>query len=128
MLVWSPLARGFLSGKYQRGQPAPAGSRFESWKDSYKQFDNDRGWGILGAVTEVAQRRETTPAAVALAWLLARPEVTSIIVGARTVAQLGDNLKALDCRLSADDLRQLDDASRPAWGYPYDFIAMREPW
>lgn len=128
VLVWSPLARGFLSGKYQRGQAAPAGSRFESWKDSYKQFDNDRGWGILGAVTEVAQRRETTPAAVALAWLLARPEVTSIIVGARTVAQLGDNLKALDCKLGADDLRQLDDASRPAWGYPYDFITMREPW
>ncbi|MCC7000404.1 MAG: aldo/keto reductase [Deltaproteobacteria bacterium] len=128
VLVWSPLARGFLSGKYQRGQPAPAGSRFESWKDSYKQFDNDRGWGILAAVTEVAQRRETTPAAVALAWLLARPEVTSIIVGARTVAQLEDNLKALTVKLSADDLRQLDDASRPAWGYPYDFIAMREPW
>jgi len=128
VLVWSPLARGFLSGKYQRGQPAPAGSRFESWKDSYKQFDNDRGWGVLAAVTEVAQRRETTPAAVALAWLLARPEVTSIIVGARTVAQLGDNLKALEIKLNADDLRLLDDASRPAWGYPYDFIAMREPW
>jgi len=128
VLVWSPLARGFLSGKYVRGEKAPAGSRLESWQDSYKQFDNDRGWGVLAAVNEVARRRETTAPAVALAWLLQRREVTSIIVGARTVAQLEDNLKALDVKLTAEDVKQLDDASKPAWGYPYDFIAMREPW
>jgi aryl-alcohol dehydrogenase-like predicted oxidoreductase len=65
---------------------------------------------------------------VALAWLLARPEVSSVIVGARTVQQLQDNLRALSVRLTADDQKQLEEISRPAWGYPYNFIGSREPW
>jgi aryl-alcohol dehydrogenase-like predicted oxidoreductase len=128
VLVWSPLARGFLSGKYQRGQAPPAGTRLESWKDSYKAFDNDRMWNLVDVVRSVASRQKTTPAAVSLAWLLARPEVSTIIVGARTVQQLDDNLKALDVKLSADDLKALDEASKPEWGYPYSFIGQREPW
>ena len=91
-LLWSPLARGFLSGKYQRNQPPPAGTRLESWKDSYKAYDTDRMWNVVDLLGRIAKRRETTHAAVALAWLLAKPETTSIIVGARTVAQLDDNL------------------------------------
>lgn len=127
-LVWSPLARGFLSGKYQRGQPAPEGSRLATWQESFKQFDHDRGWAVLEAVRAVARRRETTPAAVALAWLLARPEVTSVIVGARDVRQLEENLRALQVKLDADDLAALDAVSVPEWGYPYSFIGLREPW
>jgi aryl-alcohol dehydrogenase-like predicted oxidoreductase len=127
-LVWSPLARGFLTGKYRRGQPAPGGSRLASWQDSLRQFDNDRGWTILEAVREIAKRHGKTPSAVALAWLLARPEVTSIIVGARTAAQLEENLSALDVHLSPEDLAGLDKVSVPDWGYPQGFIAMREPW
>jgi len=128
MLVWSPLARGFLSGKYQRGQKAPAGSRLATWQDSYKQFDNDRCWTVLDAVSAVAKRRETTPAAVALAWLLSRPEVTTVLVGARDLRQLEENLKALTVKLDADELASLERASTPEWGYPYSFIGMREPW
>jgi aryl-alcohol dehydrogenase-like predicted oxidoreductase len=128
VLVWSPLARGFLSGKYQRGQAAPAGTRLETWKDSYKAYDNDRMWTLMDAIRAVAARHETTAAAVSLAWLLARPEVSTIIVGARTVQQLDDNLKALEVKLSTDDVKALDEASRPDWGYPYSFIGMREPW
>jgi aryl-alcohol dehydrogenase-like predicted oxidoreductase len=127
-LVWSPLARGFLSGKYRRGMSPPPGSRLESWRDSYKSVDNDRNWKILDAVTAVAARRETTPAAVSIAWLLARPEVSSVIIGARNESQLEDNVAALDVKLTADDVRDLDAASKPAWGYPYDFIGLREPW
>lgn len=128
VLVWSPLARGFLSGKYQRGQAAPAGTRLETWKDSYKAYDNDRMWTLMDAIRAVAARRETTAAAVSLAWLLARPEVSTIIVGARTVQQLDDNLKALEVKLTPEDVKALDDASKPDWGYPYSFIGMREPW
>ncbi len=128
VLVWSPLARGFLSGKYHRGQAAPAGTRLETWKDSYKAYDNDRMWSLMDAIRAVATRRETTAAAVSLAWLLARPEVSTIIVGARTVQQLDDNLKALEVKLTPEDVKALDDASRPDWGYPYSFIGMREPW
>jgi aryl-alcohol dehydrogenase-like predicted oxidoreductase len=128
MMVWSPLARGFLSGKYQRGQGAPEGTRFATWQDSFRQFDTDRGWAILDAVRAVAARRGTTPAAVSLAWLLARPECTTIVLGARTVAQLEENLGCVDVRLEPEELAELDRLTEPAWGYPYDFIRMREPW
>lgn len=127
-LVWSPLARGFLSGKYQRGQPPPPGSRLSAWSDSFKQFDHERCWRVLDAVRTVAQRRGATPASVALAWLLARPEATTVIIGARDVRQLEDNLSALQLRLEPEDAAALDAASAPEWGYPYAFIGFREPW
>ena len=127
-LIWSPLARGFLSGKYRRGQPAPQGTRLASWQDAFRQFDNDHCWALLETVRTVARRRGTSPAVVALSWLLGRPEVTSIIVGARTVAQLDENLAALDVHLLPEDLSELDKASVPDWGYPQSFIAIREPW
>lgn len=127
-LVWSPLARGFLSGKYRRGEPPPAGSRLESWKDSMKALDNDRNWNTLGACQQIAEELNTTPGAVALAWLLARPEVSSVILGVRTVAQLQDNLRALEVKLRPEQIRQLEEVSKPDWGYPYNFIGMREAW
>jgi aryl-alcohol dehydrogenase-like predicted oxidoreductase len=127
-LIWSPLARGFLTGKYHRNQPAPAGSRLEAWKDSFKSLDNDRNWSLLDVIRKVAEKHDTTPAAVSLAWLLARSETTSIIVGAKTVEQLDDNLAALTVRLEPVDIQQLDEASKPDWGYPYSFIGAREPW
>jgi len=128
VMAWSPLARGFLSGKYRRGQPPPAGTRLEAWKDSWTMTATDQNWRTLDAVETVAKRRETTPAAVALAWLLARPEVSTVIIGARTVQQLQDNLSAFSIKLTAEDVRQLDEVSQPAWGYPYSFIGAREPW
>jgi aryl-alcohol dehydrogenase-like predicted oxidoreductase len=128
LLVWSPLARGFLSGKYRRGEAAPAGSRLAAWQDSYRQFDHDRGWTVVETLRAVAGRRGTTPAAVALAWLLAKPEATTVIVGARTVAQLEENLRALAIALAPEELAELDRASAPEWGYPQAFIGMREPW
>jgi aryl-alcohol dehydrogenase-like predicted oxidoreductase len=127
-LIWSPLARGFLSGKYQKGQPAPKGSRLESWQDTMKQFDTDKMWALIDVLGRVANRHETTHAAVALAWLLARPEVSSIIVGARSVEQWQDNLKALSVKLTPKDLDELGRASEPDWGYPYSFIQRMEAW
>lgn len=127
-LIWSPLARGFLSGKYKRDQAPPPGTRLETWQDSYKAFDNDRMWNLLDVLGRVAKRRETTHAAVALAWLLARPETTSVIVGAKTVTQLEENLRALDVKLSSEDAKELDAASTPSWEYPYDFIGRQQPW
>jgi aryl-alcohol dehydrogenase-like predicted oxidoreductase len=127
-LVWSPLARGFLSGKYKRGQTPPPGTRLETWTDSYKAYDNDAMWNLLDVLGRIATRRETTHAAVALGWLLAKPETSTVIVGARTVAQLDDNVKALDVRLSPEEVKELDDASKPKWEYPYDFIGQREAW
>lgn len=127
-LVWSPLGRGFLSGKYERGQPPPKDARLASWQESWKLYDNDRCWGLLDVVRGIAKERATTPAAVSLAWLLAQPQCSSVIVGARTVQQLEENLAARELQLTTTELARLDAASKPDWGYPYSFIAAREPW
>jgi aryl-alcohol dehydrogenase-like predicted oxidoreductase len=123
VLPWSPLASGFLSGKYAKNQPPPAGVRLEKWKDRFADFDSERGWRTLEALKAIAKDKDTTPAAVALGWLLAKPTVTSVIFGARSIEQLDDNLKAADLKLSAEDVQKLDDASAFELGYPYKFIA-----
>jgi aryl-alcohol dehydrogenase-like predicted oxidoreductase len=122
ILPWAPLAAGFLSGKYAKNQPPPAGVRLEKWKDRFADFDSDRGWRTLDAVKAIAKEKRTTAAAVSLAWLIAKPAVTSVIFGARSIEQLDDNLKAADEKLSAEELQKLDDASAFEVGYPYKFI------
>ncbi len=128
ILAWSPLARGFLSGKYRRGEPPPEGSRLAAWQDTWRSFDNDRCWRVLEAVEGVSRRIGSTPSAVSLAWLLSRPGLSSVIVGARTVAQLEENLAALSVKLPPEELAELDRVSAPDWGYPQSFIGVREPW
>lgn len=123
ILPWSPLAGGFLSGKYVRNQPPPPGVRLEKWKERLADFDSERSWRTLDAVNAVAREKETTAAAVSLAWLLAKPTVSSVIFGARSVEQLDDNLAAAEVKLTADDVKRLDDASAFDLGYPYKFIA-----
>ncbi len=122
ILVYSPLTRGFLTGKYRRGEPAPAGTRLDAWKDSMRSVDNDRSWAILDAVRAVAEERSVAPATVAVAWLLAQPEVTSVILGARDDKQLAPNLAAADLTLTAAELARLDEVSKIDLGYPYAFI------
>src|SRR5262249_8349644 len=99
VLVWSPLGRGFLTGQYRKGQPPPPGTRLESWKDSWAMTATDQNWRTLEVLENVARRHDTTPSSVALAWLLARPEVSSVIIGARNTQQLQDNLRALQVKL-----------------------------
>jgi aryl-alcohol dehydrogenase-like predicted oxidoreductase len=121
-LVWSPLAGGFLSGKYRRGQPPPEGARMAEWQDSMKRLGVERSYDLIELIDKVAKRRDASSAQVALAWLLAKKEVSTVIVGARTVAQLDDNLRATEVKLTAEDMKELDDASAPDWAYPYNFI------
>lgn len=123
ILPWSPLAGGFLSGKYRKGQPPPAGTRLEKWNDRLQGFDKDRNWRILAALDEVAAQAASTPSAVALAWLLAKPTVTSVIFGARSTEQLQDNLRAAELKLPEHLVKRLDEASAFELGYPYEFMA-----
>ena len=123
ILPWSPLAGGFLSGKYRRSEPLPPGSRLTEKKERYARFDNERSWRALDAVTTIASELSTTPAAVALAWLLHKPQVTSAIFGARDVAQLESNVRATELSLSPEQVLRLDDASAFELGYPYGFLA-----
>ncbi|MEM9188175.1 MAG: aldo/keto reductase [Myxococcota bacterium] len=122
ILPWSPLAGGFLTGKYEKGQSAPEGSRMAQWKERYQRFDNERNWTIIDAVRKVATEVEASPAQVSLAWLLRKPTVTSVIFGARTEQQLDDNLRAAELKLSDEQMAALDEASDFALGYPYEFI------
>ena len=123
VLPYSPLAGGFLSGKYRKGQPPPAGTRLEKWRDRLERFDQPRNWRILDALTSVAEELGATPSAVALAWLLGRPTVTSLIFGARSIDQLEANTAAVDLALSPEQTARLDQASALEPGYPYEFIA-----
>jgi aryl-alcohol dehydrogenase-like predicted oxidoreductase len=122
IIPWSPLAGGFLSGKYRKGEPPPAGTRLEKWQQRWAGFDKPRNWAILDVLSAMAAERNTTCSALGLAWLLRKPGVTSVIFGARTVEQLDDNLSAAALELSDADVAKLDEASAFELGYPYDFI------
>ena len=122
ILPWSPLAGGFLTGKFEQGKPPAPGTRLAERAERRQRFDNPRNWAIIDAVRAVAAEANTTPSAVSLAWLLSRPQVSSVIFGARTVEQLDDNLAAADLELTAAQLESLDKASAFELGYPYEFI------
>lgn len=129
ILPWSPLAGGFLSGKYRRGEPPPAGARLEKWKERYARYDQERNWAILDAVQAVAAELGASVSEVALAWLLGRPAVSSVIFGARTVAQVDENAKAAELKLSAEQAARLEAASAFELGYPYQFLKqIQERW
>jgi aryl-alcohol dehydrogenase-like predicted oxidoreductase len=122
ILPYSPLAAGFLTGKYRKSEPPPPGARLERWKERLASFDNDRNWRILDGLATVARDANATPAQVAMAWLLSRAEVSSVIFGARSLEQLDDNLRAAEVKLTAEQVKQLDAASAFALGYPYEFL------
>src|SRR6202000_700934 len=96
--VWSPLAGGLLSGKFSRDNQKPADSRRSEF--DFPIVDKERTWKILDTMAPLAAAPDCSPARIALAWLLARPVVTSIIIGAKRLDQLHDNLAAVDLRLS----------------------------
>jgi aryl-alcohol dehydrogenase-like predicted oxidoreductase len=123
VLPWSPLAGGFLSGKYQKDKAPPAGTRLEKWKERFGHFDNARNWRILAALEAVAAERQTSVTAVALRWTIQKPAIASTIFGARSLTQLEDNLKAAELRLSPEEMARLDEASAFELGYPYQMIA-----
>lgn len=117
LLVWSPLAGGFLSGKFTRdgGDEAARRAKFD-----FPPVDKDRSFAILDVLAEVARTRGASVAQIALAWILAHDAVTSVIIGARKMSQLDDNLKSIDVTLSADEKKALDEVSKltpeyPAW-------------
>jgi aryl-alcohol dehydrogenase-like predicted oxidoreductase len=125
ILPWSPLGGGFLTGKYRREEPPSEGRLADS--DSFegqrlKQHE-DRHWAVLDAAAKVASDTGKSVSQVALNWLLAQPQVTAPIVGARTSGQLADNLGAVGWTLSPEQLEQLDQASPAPSDYVTEFIA-----
>lgn len=123
LLVWSPLAGGLLSGKFGPGAPTDAGARRAHF--DFPPVDLERAWPCVAAMRTLADARGVSVARIALAWLLAKPHVTSVIVGAKRIEQLEDNLGALDVVLSADELAHLDTVSALPSGYP-DWMIERQ--
>jgi aryl-alcohol dehydrogenase-like predicted oxidoreductase len=119
ILVWSPLAGGLLSGKYRRGQQAPEGSRHLAGWGEPPIHNEDQLYNIVDALVEIGEARQVSAAQVALAYLLGRPGVTSVIIGARTEAQLADNLAAAKLTLTPEERERLDTVSAPVLLYPY---------
>jgi aryl-alcohol dehydrogenase-like predicted oxidoreductase len=125
LLPWSPLAGGWLSGKYQRNVDPTGATRLgENPKRGMEAWDarnaDDRTWQVVDAVAAVAKAHGVSSSQVALAWLSAQPEVTSVILGARTVEQLNDNMASADLVLTDAELTSLSDASAPRVDdYPY---------
>lgn len=125
LLPWSPLAGGWLSGKYKRDQMPTGATRLgENPARGMEAYDKHNAksvtWEVLGALEDIAGAHNASMAQVALAWLAAQPAVTSVILGARTEAQLADNLGAAELQLSADEIKRLSDVShQPMPDYPY---------
>jgi aryl-alcohol dehydrogenase-like predicted oxidoreductase len=116
LMVWSPLAGGLLSGKYDRQNEAGGSGRRATF--DFPPVDRERGYNVIDAMRTIAASRQCTVAQVALAWLLHQPVVTSVIVGAKRVEQLKENIGAVDIKLSADDLATLDGVSKLPKEYP----------
>jgi aryl-alcohol dehydrogenase-like predicted oxidoreductase len=125
LLPWSPLAGGWLSGKYQRDVfptgPTRLGENPKRGQEAWEGRNaNPHTWHVIDAVSQVAKDRGVSMSQVSLAWLAAQPAVTSVILGARTVEQLTDNMGAADLELTAEEIQTLSEASRPpAEPYPY---------
>ncbi len=113
ILPWSPLAGGFLSGKYQRNEERPAGTRFK--EDQYWSTRNfsDKAFDVLDVVRKLADEKGCTPSQLSLAWLIQKPAVTSAIIGPRNIEQLDDNIKAVEVRLDEKDNERIDEVSAP---------------
>jgi aryl-alcohol dehydrogenase-like predicted oxidoreductase len=134
LLVWSPLAGGLLSGKFSRTNQKAADSRRTEY--DFPIVDKERTWNILDMMAPIAKARGCSPARVSLAWLLAKPVVTSVIVGAKRLDQLQDNLAAVELTFTEDELRQLDEVSAlppeyPGWVLPFqgaDRLHLLDRW
>jgi aryl-alcohol dehydrogenase-like predicted oxidoreductase len=122
LLVWSPLAGGLLSGKYSREHQKPEDSRRSNF--DFPLVDKERTWRILDVLRPIAKEHETSVATIALAWILAKPFVTSVIIGAKRVDQLQQNLSAVSIQLTEDEVVKLDEISAlppeyPGWMIPF---------
>jgi aryl-alcohol dehydrogenase-like predicted oxidoreductase len=116
LMVWSPLAGGFLSGKYSRNNQTQEGNRRESF--DFPPVNKEKAYDIIDVLQSIASSRNASVAQLALAWLLHQPVVTTVIIGAKKPEQLLDNLKAVDVKFTADELKRIDEVSKLITEYP----------
>jgi aryl-alcohol dehydrogenase-like predicted oxidoreductase len=115
VLPWSPLSGGFLTGKYTRQNPKPAGARRSEF--SFPPID-ERSYDAIDVLSEIAKHKSISIPQASLAWLLAQKGVTSVIIGANKMSQLEDNLKSTEISLTDEEIKKLSDATKPKKLYP----------
>jgi len=130
LLVWSPLAGGLLSGKFTRENPKPEGTRRSEF--DFPIVDKERTWKILDVIAPIAKAHDCSAARISLAWLLAKPVVTSVIIGAKRLDQLEDNIASMDVQLTPEEMQQLDAVSElpleyPGWMLPFQGASRLQP-
>lgn len=124
-LAWSPLAGGWLTGKFQRSQDIPADSRAgrgDRWDDGAEQRGGEFTFGIIDVLNEIAKKHHSSVSQVSLNWMLQSKKVTAPLIGARTIEQLKDNLDCLNWKMDEEDLNRIDKVSHIPTPYPYSFI------
>jgi len=124
---WGPLGGGFLTGKYHRGDRPQHGRLAmmpEETEESWQRRAIERNWQIQDVMDDIAANYDLSHSQIALAWLLAQPAVSSVIIGIRTPEQLEDNLKTIEAKLPADEIERLNEVSAPEEGYPYRFMRL----
>ena len=119
ILPWSPLGGGFLTGKYRKGKERPKNARRSDRESQFLQFDEEKGFDIVDELERIAKNHNATIAQAALNYLLRKPGVSSVIIGARTKEQLADNLKSSDWEMTLEEVTILDALSMPPKVYPY---------
>ena len=117
VIPWSPLAGGFLTGKYDRDGEPESGTRAETDEYTRRRF-TDENWAVLNAVRDIAEQKAATPAQVSLAWLLHKPVVDSPIIGPGTMAHLEENVGAVDISLSDEEIERIEAPKTPRWPAP----------
>jgi len=116
LMVWSPLAGGFLSGKYTRNDQTKEGNRREAF--DFPPINKEKAYDIIDVLQSIAPSKNASVAQLSLAWLLHQPVVTTVIIGAKKPEQLSDNLKAVDIKFTADELKKIDEVSKLTQEYP----------
>jgi aryl-alcohol dehydrogenase-like predicted oxidoreductase len=119
VLVWSPLGGGFLTGKYRRGQHRPQNARRSDPENQFLNFDEEKGFDIVEELDKIAKNHNATVAQAALNYLLRKPAVSSVIIGAKNLDQLNDNLRTTDWVMTDEEVQRLDELSKPTKVYPY---------
>jgi aryl-alcohol dehydrogenase-like predicted oxidoreductase len=122
ILPWSPLAGGFLTGKYRRDQKPPEGARRSTSENVFLKFDENKGYAIVDKLEKIAQAHNASITQAALNYLLRKPGVSSVIIGAKNAEQLADNLKTVNWEMTPDEVAHLDELSVPPRIYPYWFL------
>jgi aryl-alcohol dehydrogenase-like predicted oxidoreductase len=119
ILPWSPLGGGFLTGKYRRGAKRPENARRADKENQFLQYDEEKGFDIIDELEKISKNHNATVAQAALNYLLRKPAVTSVIIGAKSKEQLSDNIRTTNWEMTSDEVKQLDEISILPRAYPY---------